>query len=433
MKRNRKASWPRGLLSYDAKSGRAVIEVIVPGKDARGRFGTRRRQKIVVLDEFVHAEAAIQALRAEVRGEFPRAPWAEGAAENAAPAPAPDAPIPTFAEYVATYRASILSHYAQGSSRSNRGSILDCHLVPAFGPKRLDAITDADVSDFVGAMKTKTYDDGAKHYSPATINTALSLFGRFLRDAVRRRVLAALPLRERMPRLDEILPENELRDDERAKFVAAFDNFEGFQAWLEANQPKGRTRAGATALFGGKRRVGSGMRSNSKAARRYFERFRAARHLFIVSMETGIRREDLRMLVSRSVRFDEGVIRFRMRKTKKQVEIPMSKRCREALLAARERSTGDIVFVTPAGKPYSISVLRRMFKIAKTIAGIRRPFRIHDIRHTFASRLVSRGENLKVVSELLGHRSIKMTERYARLSPDAKRSVVARLDDDAIL
>jgi site-specific recombinase XerD len=45
-------------------------------------------------------------------------------------------------------------------------------------------------------------------------------------------------------------------------------------------------------------------------------------------------------------------------------------------------------------------------------------------------RLVSRGENLKVVSELLGHRSIKMTERYARLSPQAKQSVVARLDDE---
>lgn len=431
MKRNRKPSWPRGLLSYDAKTTRAVIEVIVPGKDVRGRFGTRRRQKIVVLDEFVKAEAAIQAFRADVRREFPSAPWPEGSHESVASTPALNTPIPTFAEYVATYRAVILSHYARGASRSNRGALLDCHLLPTFGSKRLDEITDADVSDFVGHMKTKTYNRG-KHYSNASINSVVALFARFLRDAVRRRVLSVLPLREQIPRLEEILPENELRDDERAAFIAAFDNFKGFQAWLEANQPKGQARAGENSLFAGRRCVGSGMRSDSLAARRYFERFRAARHLFTTSIETGIRREDLRMLVWRSVRFDEGVIRFRMRKTKKLVEIPMSKRCREALLAARERSSDEVVFVTPAGKPYSISVIRRVFKIAKALAGITRPFRIHDIRHDFASRLVSRGENLKVVSELLGHGSTRVTERYARLSPDAKRSVVARLDDDII-
>lgn len=432
MKRNRKASWPRGLLSYDAKSGRALLEVIVPGRDAKGRLGTRRRQRLVVLEEFVHAETAMQEFRLDVRREFPSAPWPEGATSATPPPAAPETPIPTFAEYVAEHRDAILSHYAEGTSRSNRSSIIDCHLVPAFGAKRLDLITDADVSDFVGAMKGKKY-AGKKPYSPSTINTALALFGRFLRDAVRRRVLLALPLRESLPYLDEILPENELRDDERARFLAAFDDFAGFQRWLEASQPKGRARKGANALFGGKRRVGSGMRSNSRAARRYFERFRSARHLFIVAMETGIRREDVRLLSWRAVRFDEGVVRFRMRKTKKLVEIPISKRCREALLAAREHSTGDVVFVTQAGKPYSISTLKRVFKIVKAIAGIARPFRIHDIRHTFASRLVSRGENLKVVSELLGHRSIKMTERYARLSPDAKRSVVARLDDELVI
>src|SRR6185436_20792463 len=89
----------------------------------------------------------------------------------------------------------------------------------------------------------------------------------------------------------------------------------------EAHQPKGRARKGTNGLFGGKRRVGTGMRADSRAASRYFDRFRAARHLFIVAMETGIRREDVRLLSWRAVRFDEGVIRFRMRKTQKLVEV----------------------------------------------------------------------------------------------------------------
>jgi integrase len=55
-------------------------------------------------------------------------------------------------------------------------------------------------------------------------------------------------------------------------------------------------------------------------------------------------------------------------------------------------------------------------------------FRIHDLRHTFASWLVLAGVPLLEVRDLLGHSSIKMTERYAHLSQDALVKAVAVLD-----
>jgi len=56
---------------------------------------------------------------------------------------------------------------------------------------------------------------------------------------------------------------------------------------------------------------------------------------------------------------------------------------------------------------------------------------IHTLRHTFASWLVQRGTPLYTVSKLMGHSSIKMTERYAHLAPDTQRA--AAMDLEGIL
>src|SRR5207247_4627316 len=52
----------------------------------------------------------------------------------------------------------------------------------------------------------------------------------------------------------------------------------------------------------------------------------------------------------------------------------------------------------------------------------------HDLRHTFASRLTMAGVDLRTVQELMGHKTITMTLRYAHLSPTHQLEAVQRLN-----
>ena len=72
--------------------------------------------------------------------------------------------------------------------------------------------------------------------------------------------------------------------------------------------------------------------------------------------------------------------------------------------------------------------LRRSFKTALKEARIH-DFRWHDMRHTFAAWLVTAGVRLPEVRDLLGHGSVRMTERYAHLAPENLRDAVTKLPE----
>jgi integrase len=71
---------------------------------------------------------------------------------------------------------------------------------------------------------------------------------------------------------------------------------------------------------------------------------------------------------------------------------------------------------------------REWFEQTLSDAGIGN-FRWHDLRHTFASRLVMAGVDIRTVQELMGHKTIQVTLRYSHLAPQHQLDAVQRLCD----
>jgi integrase len=94
--------------------------------------------------------------------------------------------------------------------------------------------------------------------------------------------------------------------------------------------------------------------------------------------------------------------------------------------AARPRTT-DIVFHSHTHTPIDGSNVRRALIAALDIAKIQ-DLHFHDLRHTFATRMVQAGINLYKVQRLLGHKSPIMTQRYAHHYPESLRDGVDALE-----
>jgi integrase/recombinase XerD len=67
-------------------------------------------------------------------------------------------------------------------------------------------------------------------------------------------------------------------------------------------------------------------------------------------------------------------------------------------------------------KPLCATTLQKTFKIVLLQSGIRKEASIHTLRHSYATHLLERGINLRVIQELLGHQSPQTTARYTHLT-----------------
>jgi len=74
-----------------------------------------------------------------------------------------------------------------------------------------------------------------------------------------------------------------------------------------------------------------------------------------------------------------------------------------------------------------LSLIKNSFTSACRRAGIS-DFRFQDLRHTYASHLAMRGVHIRALQELLGHKTLAMTQRYSHLAPEQLQNAVKLLD-----
>ena len=150
------------------------------------------------------------------------------------------------------------------------------------------------------------------------------------------------------------------------------------------------------------------------------------------ALHTGLRASEIFSLKWEQVDLESGVIRLEREQTKTKeyytvhLTEPLIK-----LLKSLPRYEHGYVFTNHEGKPYSTQGYKKAFKTACKKAGIEN-FRFHDLRHTFASWIAIKSKDLYLVKELLHHKDLRSTQRYAHLTEDYKKQVLESLPNFGI-
>ena len=141
-------------------------------------------------------------------------------------------------------------------------------------------------------------------------------------------------------------------------------------------------------------------------------------------MLTGCRISEVLTLRWEDVHLEAGEIRLRDSKTGPRV-VSLSPAAAR-VLAGLPRAADNPWVIAGRKAGSHLKYLSRHWYRVRERAGLE-DVRIHDLRHTFASRALALGESLPLIARLLGHTKIQTTARYAHLARDSIRVSAARV------
>jgi len=147
--------------------------------------------------------------------------------------------------------------------------------------------------------------------------------------------------------------------------------------------------------------------------------------IIIIALNTGMRQGEILGLKWDWIDFEKNFISIPQTntKSKKERKVPINS-VLKTLLLERKLAVGNTkyVFPSPRGVEKNLAWVKRSFKTACKKAGIEN-LRFHDLRHTAATRLVDAGIPLHAIAKLLGHSTVRVTERYSHPEESVKEAV----------
>ena len=293
------------------------------------------------------------------------------------PVPPEPTPDPTVADLAERYLREYVEMHCKPATVSHYRLMLRKHIVPALGAHRVVDVEHKDILSFHNGL----------HHMPTVANRAADILVKMfnLADAWGWRRSGSNPCRG----------------------VSRF-KVEKHERFLTREE-----------LF----RLGQALRA--APAERLASRYAAAAIRLLVL--TGCRRNEVLGLRWDDLNFDTGEMRLPDSKTGARM-VPLTSAAAKVLKGLPR--TPDNPWVFPGKKKGSRLVnindsWERVRKRAK-LDGVR----LHDLRHSYASRALALGESLPMIGDLLGHRMVSTTARYAHLARDSVRESSAKIAAD---
>ena len=324
-------------------------------------------------------------------------------------------PIPLFKDFAEGFMETYSAMNHKPSTQASYRMALDLHLNPVFGDVPLDMITRKDIKKFIAdkqkeerEVKKGKKEGEKKRYSAASVRNLKAYLSCILNEAVDDELIPANPAARTgklIKKPDRVNDVNPLTWEEKAKL--------------------------------------------EKTMLKHFPRYYA---LFLLLLRTGMRIGEAVALRPGDLDFNSKFIEVRRSFVKGKLSSPKSGKVRRIDMTAQlaevlkdhlterkrealKRGWGnppEWLFYNERGNILDLNHMRnRVLHKCLDKANLRR-IRVHDLRHTYATLRISKGDNIADVSKQLGHHSINITvDTYYHWMPGGNKSEVDELDGNA--